>query len=251
MSDRTEHAVTRRALGETRHLRAGRISVSRLRLHPANMSRDPGDLTELAESLRVDGCLQALLVQQRGEMHEVVDGRRRYLAARIAGLRTLPVMWQDQRGDDEVLAATVATDVHKKWMSPEERAAAVRGLRAAGWTVKEIAERFGKTPATIYAWLSAVPEEVAPDRAATPVAPAAAIEEQPPTPAAPPQPPEPVDASARTTARPAAPKASPVWARSVLALADRVEHQAAGGGLTGDKVAGLVRDLRALTGDQR
>ncbi|ROP36264.1 ParB/RepB/Spo0J family partition protein [Saccharothrix texasensis] len=221
---RNHTARTRAALGHTQPLRSGRISITRLRLHPANMHRDPGDLTELVESIGQFGLLQPLLVQQRGEVHEIVDGRRRYLACRLANLRTVPVMWQASVTDDEVVAITVATDVHKKPMSPAERAHAIRCLRADGWTVREVAERYGKSEATIYNWLAQNPDDA-------------------PTPSA-------RTSTGTTDPDPATFKTrrAPGWVqKGVDRLAERVLADAAETGLTGPQVVELVAELRGLT----
>ena len=47
-------------------------------------------LQQLAESIKAKGIIQPLVVLRKGDKYEVTDGHRRYLAAKIAGLQTLP-----------------------------------------------------------------------------------------------------------------------------------------------------------------
>lgn len=49
-------------------------------------------LNELADSIRRYGVLQPLLVQKKGDYYEIVAGERRWRAAKIAGLKEVPVV---------------------------------------------------------------------------------------------------------------------------------------------------------------
>lgn len=153
MSDNNQHAMVRRSLEDNMPVRAARVSLSRIRLHPTHY-RNLGDLRELAENIRIEGLHQPITVQQRGDHYEVVDGRRRFGAAQLAGLRTVPVFIQAARSDAEVVSAMVATDVHKRLMTTAEKAHAVRLMRQQGFTVKEIAQRWGVAEPTVYGWLA-------------------------------------------------------------------------------------------------
>ena len=75
------------------------IPVSKLWRHPDNPRKDLGDVTELAESIKVNGVLQNLTVvpligeitkKWDGESYRVIIGHRRLAAAKIAGLTELP-----------------------------------------------------------------------------------------------------------------------------------------------------------------
>ncbi|MDX8050425.1 ParB N-terminal domain-containing protein [Lentzea sp. BCCO 10_0798] len=232
-TSRTSTAIVRRELSEAKHLRTGRVSPDRLRIHGSNLHRDVGDLRELADSLKVDGVLEPIVVQQRGDMIEVVDGRRRTLAARLARLRSVPVIWQDPRTDDEIVALTVTTDVHKKRMSPQERQHCVQQLRAAGWSIQDIAERFGKATSTIYGWLAG---------AGLAAADAAADEPVTATPASS----SPVPSSSAPRPRREG-KRPPAWAQSLHTLVGRWETRCGPDGLGLDETALLLQELRALT----
>jgi ParB/RepB/Spo0J family partition protein len=157
VTDHNAHALVRRSLEENQPARSARVSLNRIRLHPTHY-RHLGDLRELAENIRIEGLHQPITVQQRGDHFEVVDGRRRFGAAQLAGLRKVPVFIQPARSDAEVISAMVATDVHKRLMTAAEKAHAVRLMRAEGFTVKAIAARWGVTESAVYGWLSGAPE---------------------------------------------------------------------------------------------
>lgn len=75
------------------------IPVKKLWQHPDNPRKDLGDVTELAESIKVNGVLQNLTVvpligeitkKWDGESYRVIIGHRRLAAAKLAGLEELP-----------------------------------------------------------------------------------------------------------------------------------------------------------------
>ena len=49
-------------------------------------------MEELAESMKVYGVLQPLLVQKKGDYYEIIAGERRWRAAKLAGLKEVPVL---------------------------------------------------------------------------------------------------------------------------------------------------------------
>lgn len=69
------------------------IGIDHIHTHPENPRKDLGDLTELAESMKKQGCLQNLTVvpveEQPGEYYALI-GNRRHGASKLAGLEELP-----------------------------------------------------------------------------------------------------------------------------------------------------------------
>lgn len=95
------------------------IPVSKLWRHPDNPRKDLGDVTELAESIKVNGVLQNLTVvpligeitkKWDGESYRVIIGHRRLAAAKLAGLEELPL----RRGRD-VGAGAAEYDAHGEY----------------------------------------------------------------------------------------------------------------------------------------
>ncbi len=167
-------AIRRRELEEQQALRVGRIPVNKIRFRAGN--RNLGDLRELAASLQQEGVLQPLLVHRIGDVHEVLDGHRRLAAARLAGLRTVPAMVVTQRSRGDAINIMVATAMHTKGLDPGERATAIRELIAHhGWSIDDLATRWGVSPATVARWRNAdvevvpsTPEPGTPSRAPKP-----------------------------------------------------------------------------------
>ena len=56
---------------------------------------DEQSLNELAESIRVHGIVQPLIVKQKGDRYMIIAGERRFRAARLAGLQEVPVLVAD------------------------------------------------------------------------------------------------------------------------------------------------------------
>jgi ParB family chromosome partitioning protein len=107
-------------------------------------------INELAASVRAVGILQPLLVTPgSGSRYTLVAGERRWRAARLAGLREVPVVVTSLAGD-ELLAAALIENVQREDLGPLEEARAYeRLIETTGASQAEIAERVGKSRSTI------------------------------------------------------------------------------------------------------
>lgn len=106
---------------------------------------DATKLEELAESMRQNGVLQPLLVTPRGNEFELVAGERRWRAARLAGLRRVPVFIRDVDGR-ESLKLAILENVQREDLNPLEEARGYRRLMDEfQMTQQELAERLGKS----------------------------------------------------------------------------------------------------------
>lgn len=113
---------------------------------------DRGQLTELAASIREHGILQPLLVQpeQMGR-YELIAGERRWRAAALAGLETVPIVIQ-QRGaeaTEERLTLALVENLQRSDLNPIEMAKAFEQLSQSGWTQNRIARAVGKSRAAV------------------------------------------------------------------------------------------------------
>lgn len=110
---------------------------------------DPTSLEELAQSFRSRGVLEPLLVRPLDtEQFEIVAGSRRYRAARIAELETVPTRVR-QMTDAEALEVQCIENLQREDIHPLEEAQGFRALLELPdqqYTVARIAERAGKTP---------------------------------------------------------------------------------------------------------
>jgi ParB family chromosome partitioning protein len=140
---------------DTPRARAGfaEIPLERLRPNPQQPRRrfDDDALRELAESIRIHGVLQPLLVSEDGPDHYIViTGERRWRAAELAGLSTVPAVIRERVADSEQLELALVENLQRRDLTPLEEARAFEHLRASlGLTQAEIATRVGMDRSTI------------------------------------------------------------------------------------------------------
>lgn len=110
---------------------------------------DQEALQGLAESIRTAGLMQPVMVRRDGSGFELIAGERRWRAAKIIGLTTIPAIVRDV---DDQLAAELAIieNVQREDLNPIERAHALRRLADDfGLTHQSIAEKVGLDRASI------------------------------------------------------------------------------------------------------
>jgi ParB family chromosome partitioning protein len=106
-------------------------------------------LQELAESIRQYGILQPLLVQKKGDMYEIIAGERRWRAAKIAGLKEVPVVIREYSAQQTVEIALIE-NVQREDLNPIEEAQAYQRLiQEFNLKQEEIATRVAKNRTTI------------------------------------------------------------------------------------------------------
>jgi ParB family transcriptional regulator, chromosome partitioning protein len=107
---------------------------------------DAEPLGELAESIRLHGVLQPLLVRPLGvDGYELIAGERRWRAARLAGLRTVPAVVRGDAGNDEQLVLGLIENLQRTDLDAIEEARGLRRLiEEFGLTHDEVAQRLGK-----------------------------------------------------------------------------------------------------------
>lgn len=146
---------SRREMERQQPPKVGRMPLDKLSFHRRNIRTDLGDLRELTASIAADGVLQALLAHKRGNALELLDGHRRLAAARLAGLKTVPVQVIDERTDDEAITTMLATGLMKSDLTATDKRLAVRELiDVYDYKVSTIARQFGVTTQTVRNWLA-------------------------------------------------------------------------------------------------
>ena len=112
---------------------------------------DAEGLAELAESIRVQGIVQPLVVSAQDDgSFTIVAGERRWRAARLAGLEEVPVMVRELAGDHELLEIALVENVQRADLNPLEEAEAYQALgQHHGLNHEEIARRVGKSRAAV------------------------------------------------------------------------------------------------------
>src|SRR6266849_2507457 len=119
-------------------------------------------LDELAQSIRASGIIQPLLLRRRGGMFELVAGERRWRAAQIAGLHSVPVIVRDVP-DDKLLELALIENIQRADLNPVEEANAYKKLiESLGLTQEDVAQRVGRDRSfvTNYLRILKLPSEI-------------------------------------------------------------------------------------------
>ncbi len=123
------------------------IAVTEIDRNPDQPRRDFDEtaLQALADSIRAAGVLQPLLVVEENGRYRIVAGERRFRAARIAGLDTVPCIVRDLSAQEQMEAALIE-NLQREDLNPIEEAAAVKQfMEACHYTQEQAAKRLGKS----------------------------------------------------------------------------------------------------------
>jgi len=109
----------------------------------------PESVIELAESIKEHGILEPLVVAKTPAGYQIIAGERRWRAAKMAGLKTVPALIKET-SPQGMLEMALVENVQREDLNPIERAQAfVRLIEEFGLTNKEICQRIGKSPSYI------------------------------------------------------------------------------------------------------
>ena len=110
---------------------------------------DEDALIELSESIKQYGVLQPLLVQKKDNYYEIIAGERRWRAAKLAGVKEVPVIIKDY-SDQEVMEIALIENIQRKDLNPIEEAIAYKSL-VNEYNLKqdELAKKMSKSRAAI------------------------------------------------------------------------------------------------------
>ena len=108
-------------------------------------SFDEDALQELADSIKQFGILQPLIVKEKDDYYEIVAGERRWRAAKIAGLKEVPVILKEFN-EQEIVEISLIENIQRENLNPIEEAVAFKRLME-DFSLKqdEIAERVSKS----------------------------------------------------------------------------------------------------------
>lgn len=106
---------------------------------------DEDALLELADSIKQFGILQPLLVQKKKDYYEIIAGERRWRAAKLAGLKEVPVLIKSYT-DQEIVEISLIENIQRENLNPIEEAMAFkRLLEEFHLKQDEVAERVSKS----------------------------------------------------------------------------------------------------------
>jgi ParB family chromosome partitioning protein len=145
------------------------LALASIRPNPRQPRRhfDPAALAELADSIKARGVLQPIIVARAGDGYLLMAGERRWRAAQIAGLETLPALIRD----DDPLEIAMIENLQREDLTPLEEAEGLGQLvERFGYTHETLAEMLGKSRPYVSNTLALrrLPEEIKAECYATP-----------------------------------------------------------------------------------
>jgi ParB family chromosome partitioning protein len=135
---------------DSRNDAPGEIPVDAIDPNPEQPRRvfQPGELEQLANSIRQHGVLQPVVVRRAGTRFELVVGERRWRASQLAGLERIPAVVADVDARDRLELALVE-NVQRSDLNPIELAHAFLNLSEGGTSQDEIGRRVGLERSTV------------------------------------------------------------------------------------------------------
>lgn len=110
---------------------------------------DEDALLELADSIKQFGIIQPLIVQKKSDYYEIIAGERRWRAAKLAGLKEVPVIIKNYT-DKEIVEISLIENIQRENLNPIEEAQAFkRLLNEFSLKQDELAERVSKSRAAV------------------------------------------------------------------------------------------------------
>lgn len=110
---------------------------------------DEDSLMELADSIKQFGIIQPILVQKKDEYYEIIAGERRWRAAKLVGLKKVPVIIKNFT-DQEMVEISLIENIQRENLNPIEEAIAYKRLiDEFSLRQDEVAERVSKSRTTI------------------------------------------------------------------------------------------------------
>ena len=110
---------------------------------------DEDALQELADSIKQYGVLEPLIVTKKGKFYEIIAGERRWRAARLAGVKEVPVVIREYT-DREIMEISLIENIQREDLTPIEEALAYESLiNEYSLTQEEVAEKVSKNRSTI------------------------------------------------------------------------------------------------------
>lgn len=110
---------------------------------------DPTALQELADSIKIHGVIQPIVVVKKGDRYMIVAGERRFRASKLAGLKKMPAVIKDYT-DKEIKEIALLENIQRQDLNPIETSRAMDELlKSYNWTQEVLAERLGKSRSAV------------------------------------------------------------------------------------------------------
>jgi ParB family chromosome partitioning protein len=123
------------------------VPLGRIEANPEQprLTFDEATLAELASSVKEHGVLQPVLIRPRGEgSYQLIAGERRWRAAKLAGLETIPAMIEEI-DDDTALEIAIIENLQREDLSPLDEAIMYERMTTDhGYSIRKLAQKVGK-----------------------------------------------------------------------------------------------------------
>jgi len=108
---------------------------------------DEEKINELADSIKENGLVQPIIVSKNGSRYKIIAGERRWRAARIAGLTTVPVVIREDSLDDgKILELALIENIQRQDLNAIEEASAIKSLMSEYKMTQEmVAQKIGRS----------------------------------------------------------------------------------------------------------
>ncbi|HME19562.1 MAG TPA: ParB/RepB/Spo0J family partition protein [Nitrososphaerales archaeon] len=140
--------MSRPGLASERENLIMQVEISKLFVGKTNVRKNPGDVRDLAESIREKGVLEPVLARPVGTKYELIIGSRRFAAAKEAGLKKIPAVVREM-GDEEAIVVSLVENVQRRDIEPEEEYDALMELRRLNpksyGSAEQLARALGKS----------------------------------------------------------------------------------------------------------
>ena len=144
-TDDTTEESNRSTIGHKKTAMIVKISSVEPNVNQPRKQFDEDALLELSESIKQYGVLQPLLVSDKKDYYEIIAGERRWRAAKLAGLKEIPVIVKEF-SEQELVEISLIENIQREDLNPVEEARAYKRLIDEFHLKQdEIAERVGKS----------------------------------------------------------------------------------------------------------
>ncbi len=126
---------------------ATEIELSQIRSNPYQPRKvfDEEALNELADSIKVYGVVEPVILKKSVKGYEIVAGERRCKASKIAGLTTVPAIIKDF-SDEEMMEIALLENIQREDLNPVDTAISISNiLQVKDMTQEEFSKKFGKS----------------------------------------------------------------------------------------------------------
>ncbi len=149
--------------------RVAQLKISEIQINPKQPRShfDEEKLEELAQSIRIKGVIQPILVRKKKEGYELVAGERRLRASKLAGFIEIPALIKEI-ADKDLLEIALIENIQRHDLDPIDESLAYKNLlEEHGFTQEDLARRVGKNRSTVANMLRllALPKEIQTDLA--------------------------------------------------------------------------------------